>query len=98
MTLILCLSGCQDEAQNPGGLTPEGRFGTVTTHGPSLTGKDMMLLHGDSRRQTDSLPDRISRLKREIARGATVYTREELSLLERKLAECEEQYRVIQHP
>lgn len=58
----------------------------------------MSLLHGDSRLQMDSLPDRIRRLKHEIARGKSIYTREELGVLERKLAECEEQSRVIQHP
>jgi len=96
MMLLLWLSGCQDEARSPADPSRDGRFGTATSHGPA--GKDMTLLHGDPRLQTDSLPDRIRRLKREIARGESVYTRRELQLLERKLAECEEQYRVIQHP
>jgi hypothetical protein len=38
---------------------------------------------------TDSLPERIARLKREIGRGEAVYSGEELRLLQRKLEECE---------
>jgi len=61
-------------------------------------GKDLSLLHGDYRLQTDSLPEKVHRLKQEISRGEGVYTREELDLLERKLADCENQLRVIMHP
>lgn len=57
--------------------------------------KDTMLLYGDPRRQTDSLPERIARLRREIARGAEIYTADELDLLARKLVEAEEQMRVL---
>jgi hypothetical protein len=60
--------------------------------------KDLDLLHGDARLQTDSLPERITRLRRELDRGAEIYSRDELDLLERKLADAEELYRVIQHP
>lgn len=70
----------------------------MMTTGPNLSGKDMTLLYGDPRLQTDSLPDRIRRLKREIARGESIYARDELELLERKLAESEDQLRVIQNP
>ena len=60
-------------------------------------GKDLALLHGGSRLQTDSLPERINRLRREIDRGEGVYSREELRVLERRLEDCEEMYRVLQH-
>jgi hypothetical protein len=60
--------------------------------------KDLELLNGDARLQTDSLPERIMRLRKEIARGAEIYSREELELLERKLADVEELCRIIQHP
>lgn len=70
----------------------------MTSADRTPTGKDLSLLHGESRLQTDSLPDRIRRLKREIVRGGGVYSHDELEILERKLAECEEQYRVIQQP
>lgn len=70
----------------------------ASTSRQNPTGKDMTLLYGDNRQQTDSLPDRIRRLKREIAEGESVYTREELGILERKLADCEEQSRAIQSP
>lgn len=83
MTLILCLSGCQEETRPPGIHQSDG---TVTTNGPNQAVKDMALLHGDSRLQTDTLPDRIRRLKHEIARGEGVYTPEELRFLERTVS------------
>lgn len=69
----------------------------MTGQCPNGSGKDLTLLYGDRRLQTDSLPDRIRRLRQEISRG-TVYTQEELGILKRKLADSEEQLRVIQHP
>ena len=52
--------------------------------------KDLeMLGTAASAARTDSLPERIARLKREIGRGEVVYSGEELRLLQRKLDECE---------
>lgn len=92
--VLLCILGCRDQARN-GEST--GDFEDMTS-ATQNQGKDLTLLHGDPHRQTDSLPDRIRRLQREIARGEAVYTREELALLERKLADAEAQLRVIEHP
>ncbi|EHP85858.1 hypothetical protein GeomeDRAFT_2245 [Geobacter metallireducens RCH3] len=92
--LLLLAAGCSDNDSHKRGV---GEF-DVSTSSRNPAVKDMTLLHGDSRLQTDSLPGRIKRLKREIARGESIYTREELGILERKLADSEEQFRVIQHP
>ena len=52
--------------------------------------KDLeMLGQKPSAASTDSLPERIDRLKREIGRGEAVYSRKELQLLQRKLEEYE---------
>jgi hypothetical protein len=52
--------------------------------------KDLeMLGQIPSAASTDSLPERIDRLKREIGRGEAVYSRKELQLLQRKLEEYE---------
>lgn len=95
LLLLLVAAGCpDDDSRRHGG----GEFGVVSSSRHNATKKDMTLLHGDSRLHTDSLPDRIRRLRREIARGEEVYTREELEILQRKLRDCEEQSRVIQNP
>ena len=55
-----------------------------------MIGKDLALLNGDkSPTRTDSITDRIARLKREIARGGEVYTPGELKKLEKMLEEYE---------
>lgn len=46
----------------------------------------------------DSLPERIAKLKTEIAKGEKVYTPEELKLLERRLKEANETMRVLNKP
>lgn len=46
----------------------------------------------------DSLPERIVKLKAEIAKGESNYTPEELKLLERKLKEDNETMRVLSKP
>ncbi len=56
----------------------------------AMAEKDLeMLGEAASAARTDSLPERIARLKREIGRGVEVYSAEELRLLQRKLEECE---------
>lgn len=47
--------------------------------------------------RTDSITERIARLKREIAKGTAVYTPEEIGRLERKLADYEEMYYNLMH-
>lgn len=93
LVIGLSIAGCRDKARNDGSDRPGVPMTDLISGG-----KDLTLLHGDPSRQTDSLPDRITRLKREIARGEAVYSREELGLLERKLDEAEADLRVIQHP
>lgn len=95
LLLLLVAAGCSDDDSRRNG---GGEFGVLSSSRHNVTRKDMTLVHGDSRLQTDSLPDRIRRLRREIARGEEVYTREELEILQRKMTECEEQSRVIQNP
>lgn len=46
----------------------------------------------------DSLPERISKLKTEIAKGETIYTPEELNRLERKLKDDNATMRALQKP
>lgn len=46
----------------------------------------------------DSLPERIARLKTEIAKGEKVYAPEELLLLERKLKENVQTMRTLNKP
>lgn len=45
-----------------------------------------------------SLPERITKLKMEIARGEKIYTLEELKLMERKLKEDNQTMRVLSKP
>jgi hypothetical protein len=65
----------------------------------SLDGKDECLLYGKNcPNVVDSLPERITKLKAEIAKGEKVYTSEELNKLKRKLKEDNETMRVLQKP
>lgn len=62
-------------------------------------GKDDCLLYGKNCPNTlDSLPERITQLKHEIAKGEKVYTSKELDKLQRKLEEDNEIMRVLQKP
>lgn len=62
-------------------------------------GKNDCLLYGKNcPNVVDSLPERIAKLKTEIAKGEKVYTPEELKLLERKLKEDNETMRVLHRP
>ena len=62
-------------------------------------GKNYFLLYGkNGPNLVDSLPERIAKLKTEIAKGEKVYTPEELKLLERKLKEDNETIRVLNRP
>ena len=69
-------------------------FATVQTEG-----KNDCLVYGKNCPNTvDSLPERIAKLKTEIAKGEKVYTVEELKLLERRLKEDNETMRVLNKP
>jgi uncharacterized small protein (DUF1192 family) len=58
--------------------------------GAAMMDKDLeMLGEARSAASTDSINERIDRLKREIGRGEAVYSRKELHLLQRKLEEYE---------
>jgi hypothetical protein len=62
-------------------------------------GKDDCLLYGKNcPNALDSLPERITKLKNEIAKGEKVYTAEELNKLKRKLKDDNETMRVLQKP
>lgn len=62
-------------------------------------GKDDCLLYGKNCPNViDSLPERITKLNKEIAKGEKVYTSEELNKLKRKLKEDSETMRVLQKP
>ncbi len=62
-------------------------------------GKDDCLVYGKNcPNAVDSLPERIAKLKTEIAKGEMVYTAEELNKLKRKLKEDNETMRVLQKP
>lgn len=62
-------------------------------------GKNYFLLYGkNGPNLVDSLPERIAKLKTEIAKGEKVYTPEELKLLVRKLKEDNETIRVLNRP
>jgi hypothetical protein len=62
-------------------------------------GKNDCLVYGKNcPNVVDSLPERISKLKTEIAKGEKVYTADELKLLERKLKEDNETMRVLNKP
>ncbi|KIE43064.1 MULTISPECIES: hypothetical protein [Geobacter] len=56
------------------------------------TGKDGRLASCSSR---DSLPERIARLEKEIAKGERVYTKAELDRLERKRDGAKDMLRVL---
>jgi len=62
-------------------------------------GKNDCLVYGKNcPNAVDSLPERIAKLKTEIAKGTKVYTAEELKLLERRLKEDNETMRVLNKP
>jgi hypothetical protein len=62
-------------------------------------GKDDCLVYGKNcPNVVDSLPERIAKLKAEIAKGIKVYTAEELKLLERRLKEDNETMWVLNKP
>ncbi len=62
-------------------------------------GKNDCLFYGKNcPNAVDSLPERIAKLKNEIAKGEKVYTAEELKLLERRLKEDNETMRVLNKP
>lgn len=65
-----------------------------------MTGeKDLYLLGQiESPARQDSLPERIEKLRREIAKGETLYTKDELLILRRKLDEGEDSLRVLMNP
>lgn len=48
-------------------------------------------------RRTDSISERLTRLRREIARGEAVYTSAELHTLERQLEEYEHLEKMLQY-
>jgi len=62
-------------------------------------GKDDCLLYGKNcPNGLDSLPERITKLNKEIAKGEKVYSSEELNKLKRKLKEDNETMRVLHKP
>lgn len=62
-------------------------------------GKDDCLLYGKNCPNTlDSLPERVIKLKKEIAKGEKVYTAKELNKLKRMLKDDNETMRVLQKP
>lgn len=62
-------------------------------------GKNDCLVYGKNcPNAVDSLPERIAKLKTEIAKGEKVYTAEEVKLLERRLKEDNENMRVLNKP
>lgn len=62
-------------------------------------GKDDFLLYGKNcPNMLDSLPERITKLNKEIAKGEKVYSPEVLNKLKRKLKEDNETMRVLQKP
>lgn len=62
-------------------------------------GKDDSLLYGKNCPNVlDSLPERITKLNKEIAKDEKIYTSEELNKLKRKLKEDNETMRVLQKP
>ncbi len=64
-----------------------------------IEGKNDCLVYGKNcPNAVDSLPERIVKLKTEIAKGEKVYTAEELKLLERRLKEDNETMRVLNKP
>ena len=64
-----------------------------------MTGKNLRLLdREESPNRQPNIQEIIIDLQKEIARGETVYTVEELRLLERKLDEYEQTLRVLLGP
>jgi hypothetical protein len=62
-------------------------------------GKNDCLVYGKNcPNAVDSLPERIAKLKTEIAKGEKVYTPEELKLLERRLKEDNEMMWMLNRP
>lgn len=62
-------------------------------------GKDDCLLYGKNCPNVlDSLPERIAKLNKEIAKGEKVYTSEELNKLKRKLKQDNETMRALKKP
>ena len=62
-------------------------------------GKDDCLLYGKNCPNVlDSLPERIAKLNKEIAKGEKVYSSEELNKLKRRLKQDNETMRVLQKP
>ncbi len=64
-----------------------------------MEGRDEVLLDPErSATRVDGITERIARLKREIAKGAQVYTTEEIGKLESMLEEYEKLLTILQHP
>lgn len=62
----------------------------------SNAGKDeCLLLAMNCEQSVDSIQMRVERLNKEIAKGADVYTRDELNVLKRKLEEVNKQLETI---
>lgn len=59
--------------------------------------KDCLMLVKNCGREVDSLVSRISKLEREIGKGTSAYTGEELRKLELKLKETKDLLRVLTH-
>jgi hypothetical protein len=67
--------------------------------GDQAEGKNDCILYGrNCPNAVYSLPERIVKLKAEIAKGEKVYTAEELKLLERRLKDDNETMRVLNKP
>lgn len=61
--------------------------------------KDLSLLDSDlSSLRADSLTERIGRLRREIAKGSTIYSRRELERLQQALCEYEQMLERLNSP
>ena len=61
--------------------------------------KDLYLLGRlESPARQDSLPERIEKLRQEIAKGENLYTADELQILKGKLEECEYSLRILMNP
>jgi len=72
---------------------------TMHNHQDEQCAKECEMLLKDCDREVDSIQQRIQRLRAEIRdKGATVYNREELRVLSKKLQETNEQIRTLQKP
>lgn len=69
-------------------------FATAEANGKN----DCMLYGKNCKHAVYSLPERIAKLKSEIAKGEKVYTPDELKRLERRLKEDNETIRVLNKP